>query len=243
MLYQSNSYSNINITLVETKKVSGTLLLPYGIRTQSDSKVTVDIVAQSDPYIIYDADPMRNVYFEKEVKTVIKKGKNIGKFEVELPVYSPGYYFNYKLNDYISGVCPDSANFITRTEVLEDTYVTIQLDAGKRGDNITPHHAPSAEYMKQFDVSKGDGLCINIEQPKVGDRHIMTYTYGRNMTDAEKAYYYSLSPRDALAYDLKNLRNIYKDAGLYKEMLPKLRQYPKKYIDYMPNIFRKGTDK
>jgi len=23
------------------------------------------------------------------------------------------------------------------------------VKAGKRGDNITPHHAPSAEYMKQ----------------------------------------------------------------------------------------------
>jgi len=80
-----------------------------------------------------------------------------------------------------------------------------------------------------------------MEQPRVGGRHRMTDAYGRNMTNAEKANYYSLSPRDALAYDLKNLRNIYKNAGLYNEMLPQLRQYARQYIDYMPNIFGKGV--
>ena len=126
------------------------------------------------------------------------------------------------------------------TEGNIDTYNKL-VKAGKRGDNITPHHAPSAEYMKQVGVSKGDGLSINMEQPTVGGRHRMTDTYGRNMTNAEKANYYSLSPRDALAYDLKNLRNIYKNAGLYTEMLSQLRQYARQYIDYMPNIFGKGV--
>lgn len=54
--------------------------------------------------------------------------------------------------------------------------------------------------MSQYGVGKKDGLCMNMEMPSpgTGGRHRLTDTYGRNMTDAEKAYYYSLSPRDAL---------------------------------------------
>ena len=64
------------------------------------------------------------------------------------------------------------------------------------------NNVPS-EYMSQYGVGKKDGLCMNMEMPSpgTGGRHRLTDTYGRNMTDAEKAYYYSLLPRDALAYD------------------------------------------
>ena len=41
------------------------------------------------------------------------------------------------------------------------------LDAGEVGDNITPHHMPSAEYISQYGVSKKDGLCMNMEMPSV----------------------------------------------------------------------------
>ena len=37
------------------------------------------------------------------------------------------------------------------------------LDAGEVGDNITPHHMPSAEYMSQYGVGREDGLCMNYE--------------------------------------------------------------------------------
>ncbi|MBQ2982997.1 MAG: hypothetical protein IJD58_12910 [Lachnospiraceae bacterium] len=115
------------------------------------------------------------------------------------------------------------------------------VKAGKRGDNITPHHMPSAEYMSAKGVSKNDGLCMNMEMPSpgAGGRHRMTNTYGRNMTDAQKAYYYSLSPRDALAYDINNLRKIYKEQGLYSEIRPKLKEYIKAYKEYMPELFAK----
>ena len=44
------------------------------------------------------------------------------------------------------------------------------------------------------------------------------------MTNSEKKYYYSLSPRDALAYDLKNLKQIYMNHGLYSEIRLQLRK-------------------
>ena len=40
------------------------------------------------------------------------------------------------------------------------------------------------------------------------------------MTDIKKAFYYSLPPRDALAYDIKNLRKIYQNDGLYDKISP-----------------------
>ena len=115
------------------------------------------------------------------------------------------------------------------------------LDAGEVGDNITPHHMPSAEYMAQHGVGKKDGLCMNMEMPSpgTGGRHRLTDTYGRNMTDAEKAYYYSLSPRDALAYDIANMRQIYQSQGLYSEIRPKLQEYIKQYKELMPELFDK----
>lgn len=115
------------------------------------------------------------------------------------------------------------------------------LDAGEVGDNITPHHMPSAEYMAQYGVGKKDGLCMNMEMPcpGTGGRHRLTDTYGRNMTDAERAYYYSLSPRDALAYDIANMRQIYQSQGLYSEIRPNLQEYIRQYKELMPELFDK----
>lgn len=47
------------------------------------------------------------------------------------------------------------------------------LNAGTKGDNITPHNIPSAKLMQQYGVSKGDGISINMEMPSpgVGGRH------------------------------------------------------------------------
>ena len=115
------------------------------------------------------------------------------------------------------------------------------VKSGSRGDNITPNHMPSAQYMSQYDVPLQDGLCMNMEMPYPGSggRHRLTKTYGRNMTDAEKAFYYSLSPRDALAYDIIDARRIYKQDGLYSEMLPQLIAYPKKSKETFPGLFLK----
>lgn len=95
--------------------------------------------------------------------------------------------------------------------------------------------------MSQHGVGKKDGLCMNMEMPSpgVGGRHRLTDTYGRNMTDAQKAYYYSLSPRDALAYDIKNVREIYQSQGLYSEIRHQLQQYIQEYEALIPELFGK----
>ena len=82
---------------------------------------------------------------------------------------------------------------------------------------------------------------MNMEMPVpgVGGRHRLTNTYGGNMTDAEKAFYYSLSPRDALAYDINNVRKIYQNDGLYYVIRPQLKEYIKTYKSIMPELFEK----
>ena len=48
-----------------------------------------------------------------------------------------------------------------------------------------------------------------------GGRHGKTATYGGNFSGDFKKWYLSLSPRDALAFDIRNIQNILKEQGLY----------------------------
>lgn len=115
------------------------------------------------------------------------------------------------------------------------------LDSGEIGDNITPHHMPSAEYMSRHGVTKKDGLCMNVEMPipGKGGRHRLTRTYGHNMTNSQKQFYYSLAPREALAFDIRDMMKIYREQGLYKQIRPQLQKYIIEYENRMPELFGK----
>lgn len=90
------------------------------------------------------------------------------------------------------------------------------IKAGSKGDNITPHHIPSANHMARNGVAKGDGIAINMEHPHpgVGGRHRDTFTYG---TQADL----NLTPRQALGAGISDARRIYMQDGLYS---PQIRQ-------------------
>jgi len=110
------------------------------------------------------------------------------------------------------------------------------VKAGSRGDNLTPHHIPSAEYMeKNYGISKNDGVSLNMEHPSpgVGGRHRMTRSYG-NSSDLTE------SPRDALARDIMDVQRIYENDGLYT---PGIRRALKEVIEMnerlFPKIFKK----
>ncbi|MGG1547115.1 T7SS effector LXG polymorphic toxin [Bacillus paralicheniformis] len=116
------------------------------------------------------------------------------------------------------------------------------IDAGTRGDNITPHHMPSAKYMKSNEgIHKNDGVSMNMEHPHPGKggRHRQTETYG--MTGRKLEEYINLPPRNALARDIWDARNIYKHDGLYTS---EIRSGLKEVIDLnrnmYPEIFKKG---
>lgn len=107
--------------------------------------------------------------------------------------------------------------------------------AGSTGDNITPHHIPSANHMSQQGVNWNDGIAINMDQPHpgVGGRHRETFTYGTNADS-------NLSSRDALAAGVRDARRIYQADGLYdgniRAQLQELIELNKR--DH-PQIFRR----
>ncbi len=117
------------------------------------------------------------------------------------------------------------------------------VKAGTMGDNITPHHMPSAKYLEiNTDIKYKDGVAMNMEQPSPGKggRHRKTSTYNNNMTKAEQQSYWNLSPREALAHDINDAIKIYKEQGLYNDkiregLLEVIIRNKEKY----PDLFKK----
>lgn len=82
--------------------------------------------------------------------------------------------------------------------------------------------------MKQHGIARNDGICINMEQPLRGGRHRRTQTCGKNMTAAERAAYYQLSPKEALEHDLIDVRRIFREEG---KLTPEMKKQIQKVED------------
>jgi len=111
------------------------------------------------------------------------------------------------------------------------------IATGIKGDNLTPHHVPSANYMSQYGVSTGKGITINMEQPVpgIGGRHRMTFTYG-------SAADVGMAPRKALAEGVWDLRQIYQKEELYDSFIRnQLKELIQQNKNTFPDMFMKGT--
>ena len=122
-----------------------------------------------------------------------------------------------------------------------DTYRELKKTNSEfKYKNLAGHHMPSAKYMKKYGVQKNNGITMNVEHPKLKTdrigRHQQTRTFGgRNKMKSE------LNPRDELAADIKDMKQIYKKDGLYNDkirdgLLDVIKQNEKKF----PEIFKKG---
>ncbi|MBS2032946.1 MAG: hypothetical protein JST54_34055, partial [Deltaproteobacteria bacterium] len=102
------------------------------------------------------------------------------------------------------------------------------------GDNITPHHMPSAEYMKQkAGIDPQQSLAMNVEAPRVGGRHARTESFARKPFLDETF-------RDALARDVAEQRRLYRQDGLYTPVVrDALQKYISKSIETFPELFGK----
>ncbi len=99
---------------------------------------------------------------------------------------------------------------------------------GVPGDQLTPHHMPADSYMNRwvlhqnwFDKTErkvnkeyqqyrmAEGVTLNMLQA----RHEQTFTFKGLNTENEG--YYEMSPLDALAEDIVDVRTIYSTAGQY----------------------------
>ena len=109
------------------------------------------------------------------------------------------------------------------------------LAAGTKGDNLTPHHIPSANHMDRYGISWDDALAMNMEHPfpGFGGRHRATFTNG---TQAD-AY---MSARDALAAGVRDSRAIYQRQGLYSPVLrAQFQELIQRQLATYPTIFKK----
>lgn len=108
-----------------------------------------------------------------------------------------------------------SSNTLLPNELASETYSNLLLFFPKSG--IAPHHMVSNLYMTEnYGVHPNDGLAMMLESSynNKGSRHGKTVSYGRPSANY-KASYLSMTPRDALAYDLRDLKKVLKNQGLY----------------------------
>ncbi|KIV72543.1 Putative toxin component near putative ESAT-related protein, repetitive [Bacillus mycoides] len=135
-----------------------------------------------------------------------------------------------------------------RIPQTSDTYLENELNHGKfgelpevKGDNITGHHMPSNKYMNdKYSIETDESYAINLEHPHPGrgGRHRRTFTYGLSSRTRPEDFklYMSLKPRDALAFDVNDLRRILKEDGLYnKDSRERIREYIEYYKNYRKN--------
>lgn len=96
----------------------------------------------------------------------------------------------------------------------EDLLTSRRLDKRKDLSNgtVDAHHMPSARYLKEKNLSPEKGIAIEM-QPQ---RHTQTRTYG-----GKNKQLLTESPRDALARDVKDVKKVYRENGLYDEKVRK----------------------
>ena len=88
------------------------------------------------------------------------------------------------------------------------------------GDNITGHHMPSNKFMQdKCGINENESLSMNLEHifPGNGGRHRRTFTYGISSNSRKYQLYSSLTPRDALAFDICDASRILKEDKLYNK--------------------------
>lgn len=107
-----------------------------------------------------------------------------------------------------------------------------RVPAKSKTEKLQAHHMPSKAVLKRNGVDPKDGIAAEMKTV----RHEKTRSFGGNNTEALK----SEAPRDSLARDVKDFKNIYKHDPVQYE---KAKESAKKIIDYnknnFPNLYKK----
>lgn len=120
------------------------------------------------------------------------------------------YLVRYEAKKVASAAAKHAAENLLKNELKTGSYRELkQINklAKKLGtlknQELEAHHIPSDKFMKKYGIKRDDAIAINVEKV----RHSLTTTYkGRNRAILNK----NLSPRDELARDSKNIREIYR---------------------------------
>ncbi|MEF7556701.1 hypothetical protein [Bacillus thuringiensis] len=170
--------------------------------------------------------------------SVVRTGTNYsGKFQEAHDASKAS--IQSRISNLESGGVKGTGKALLTNEGKVGTYKQL-VKQGTAFDNITPHHMPSAEKMKQAGIKRNDGVSMNMEQPhpETGGRHRETYTYG--LSGKKSKAYLNLSFRDALAHDILDARRIYIKDGLHTaEIREGLREVIKRNKELYPHLFDK----
>lgn len=102
------------------------------------------------------------------------------------------------------------------------------------GDNVEGHHLVSKEFLERYGIDIKDGIAINMHKI----RHSGTHTYKARESFIPE--YFELDPREALAFDLKQVRKIYRDAGFdRKEVNNAVREVIKQWEAHESGLMKK----
>lgn len=188
------------------------------------------------------------VFLNQANAGVVKKVAGVGAI----------YLVKYEAKKLAKAQAKKSAENLVKNELKTGSYNSLTkindaLKASGKTIESDAHHIPSQKFMNKFGVNARDAIAVNVERT----RHSLTRTYtGRNNGILKG----NEAPRDALARDIKNMKDIYRyekkdllkrnknetdtDYNLrekaYESNLRKsLKEVIKKNKDTFPHLFKK----
>ncbi len=124
----------------------------------------------------------------------------------------------------------DGSKPLLKNELKVGKYNKIQQFKEK---DLEFHHIPSTKQIEKYGLKKKDGISIGVQK----ERHALTRTHGNGN---KKILKNNETMRDALANDIKDLKNIYKKNGLYsKETRNALKEVIKQNKESFSDKYKK----
>lgn len=116
-------------------------------------------------------------------------------------------------------------------ELSVGKYSTKRIKDPEKG--LEYHHMPSGKQMEQYGVKKGDGIVMGMDKL----RHRLTRTHSHKNKDILNK---NETPREALARDIKDVKNIYKNEKLYdSNVRNSLKEVIRQNKEKHPTLFKK----
>lgn len=125
----------------------------------------------------------------------------------------------------------DSTKPLMKKELKVGEYGKMTKNYKEEG--LDYHHMPSTKQMEKYGVKKNEAISMGVQH----DRHTLTRTYkGGNKPILKNKE----SPRDALARDVYDAKQIYQDNGKYNQNVRQsLQEVVKQNKGKFPNLYKK----
>lgn len=127
----------------------------------------------------------------------------------------------------------DSTKPLLKNELKVGKYGTLKQSPEK---GLDYHHIPSTKQIEKYGIKKDDGIAMGMQH----DRHTLTRTYKNGNKQILRE---NEAPRDALAKDIKDNKQIYKDNGHYNNNIrDSLQNVIKQNKEKFPELYKKNKE-